>query len=481
MERLTNFALYNKVVNIASFLTILFTLCSCGEDRTKEYMELTGDTHWIYNTMDTWYLWREEMPAMKDYKDYFSEPESFFKKLLSKDDKYSYLEMKDNGTSPSTRSINLGATYGFDFALYVDPVSQASSSPKRAARVLYVLPNSPASEAGINRGDWIVGIGEEQLTTKNYMSLINGPATSLTTSPIEYLYDEETGEVESIQWGTNDTVHISAARWVEDNPYYVDTIYHINERRIAYLMYNRFSTGPNDTGDETEYLNQMRQIFNQLKSENPTDFVLDLRYNPGGYLTCAQLLASLLTPEIGFGKIFCTLRFNDKKMDQNQSYLLEKSLAGAANINLDRLYIITSASTASASESIINGLRPIMGDNNVILVGAQTEGKNVASLSFDSKYNFTLHPIVANIYNGDGFGDYSEGFVPTYEIDELNYINPFMPLGDTREIMLSTTLDIILGNEPSSASTRGIQRSNVPLNPLFISCPLHGQKGFILH
>lgn len=479
MKKASNIIASCKATGIGVFLFVATILCSCGEDRTKEFVELTGETHWIYDTMNEWYLWRDEMPPMSNYTDYFSNSEAFFKKLLSSKDKYSYMEIQEEASYPQSRSINLGSSYGFDFALYVDPVSQSSSSPKRAARILYVLPNSPASEAGLKRGDWIVGIGEEQLTTKNYMSLTHGPAVSLTTSTIQYAYNSETSEIESIQWGTDSIILLSAARRVEDNPFYVDTLYRINGRRIAYLMYNRFSTGPDDTGTETEYANQMRQIFAKFKSENPTDFILDLRYNPGGYLSCAQLLASLLTPEVGLGKIFCTLRFNDKKMSQNQTMLLEKSLAGAANLNLGKLYIITSATTASASESVINGLRPIMGDDNVILVGTQTEGKNVASLTFDSPYNFILHPIVANVYNGDGFGDYSDGFLPTYEIDELNYINPFYPLGDTREVMLHTTLDII-GTEHSGTFTRLSDKKEHKLEPLLVSTCLHGPQGGII-
>lgn len=480
MKRIFKFIKYSKLALISLCLSFLLGFSSCGEDRTKEFVELTGDTHWIYNTMNEWYLWYDEMPSMSDYKDYFSDSEAFFKKLLSSQDKYSYMEKYDETPVALSRSIDLGSSYGFDFALYVDPVSQSSSSPKRAARILYVLPNSPASEAGLRRGDWIVGVGEEQLTTKNYFSLLNGPAVSLTTSTIEYTYTEETGEIESIAWGPDSLIHLSASRRVEDNPFYIDTLYRIRGHRIAYLMYNRFSTGPNDTGTETEYLNQMRQIFAKFKSQEPTDFILDLRYNPGGYLSCAQVLASLLAPESGLGQIFCTLRFNDKKLKQNQSMLLDKSLAGSANLNLNKLYIITSESTASASESVINGLRPIMGDDNVILIGTQTEGKNVASLTFEEpSYNIRLHPIVASVYNGDGFGDYSDGFLPTYEIDELVYINTFYPLGDIREFMLYTALDIIVG-ESETRNTRHLNHRISPLTPLLISTNLHGSQGTII-
>lgn len=423
---------------------IMPILSSCGEDRTYQFEEKTGKNQWIYNTMNQWYLWNDEIPQMTTMQ-FFGDAETFFKKLLSKKDKYSYMETNETET---TRSINLSSSYGIDFALYVDPVTNSQSAIERYARVLYILPGSPADQAGIKRGDWISAIGGEQLSTKNYLSLIYGPATTITTSKLKYLGENK------LMWEEEATLNMNASRHLEDNPFYVDSIYQIEGHKIAYLMYNRFSTGPNDTGNETQYNAQMRTIFAKFKEEAVTDFILDLRYNPGGYLSCAQVLASLLTPETGFGKIFCTLKFNENNGTRNEAMLLDKSLTGGANLNLKRLYIITSNLTASASESIINGLKPFMGEENIILIGTRTEGKNVASLSFNSTtYGLTLHPIVATVYNGNNESDYDNGFAPTYEVDELKvefaptgYAAPLLPLGDVHETMLNETLGIILGS-----------------------------------
>lgn len=420
----------------------LFGFTSCGEDRTNEFKELTKECTWIYDTMKEYYFWYEEMPDVKR-ENYFKEPETFFKSLLSQKDKYSYLETADGQT---TRSINRNSTYGFDFALYVDPATQSTSDPRRYARILYVLPNSPASEAGLKRGDWISTVGGVELTSQNYTALIFGTDTRLTLATPNL--DEATGQ---FYWDAEEkSVQLSASRWVEDNPFYVDTVFHFDNHRVAYLMYNSFSTGPENTGKETDYSDRMHQIFQQFKAQEPTDFILDLRYNPGGYLTCAQELASLLVPQEATGKIFCTTVFNDKKQNLNESYLFEKQLMRNHNLNLSRIFIITSSLTASASESIINGLRPFMGENNVELIGARTEGKNVASLTFNSDFGFSLHPIVAQVYNSKQESDYADGFAPTFEFDEFNYITPFYPLGDIRESTLAMVIyRIITGSYPS--------------------------------
>lgn len=451
------------------FLIIIgttYTFFSCGEDRTFQFEEKTGRNQWIYDTMNQWYLWNDEIPQMNTTQ-FFGDAESFFKKLLSPKDKYSYMETTGGET---TRSINLSSSYGIDFALYVDPVTNSKSSIERYARVLYILPESPADKAGIKRGDWISGIGGEQLTTKNYFSLINGPATTITLSRLRNTNNN------TMIWEETEAVEMEASRHMEDNPFYVDTIYQVRGNKIAYLMYNRFSTGPNDTGNETQYNAQMRSIFAKFKSQEVTDVILDLRYNPGGYLSCAQVLASLLAPESAFGKIFCTLKFNENNATRNEVMILEKSLTGGANMNLKRLYIITSNLTASASESIINGLRPLMGEENIILIGTQTEGKNVASLAFKSStYGYTLHPIVATVYNGNNESNYANGFAPNYEIDELSvefdkagYALPLLPLGDINETLLNATLTLIL-NTNKDEQLQQTRTGTPTLYPTFYS------------
>ena len=51
-----------------------------------------------------------------------------------------------------------------------------------------------------------------------------------------------------------------------------------------------------------------------------------------------------------------------------------KGTAGYLKLNSNRIYILTSQSTASSSEVVINSLNPFM---DVTLIGELTEGKNV--------------------------------------------------------------------------------------------------------
>ena len=375
-------------------LTTLFFITSCGVDRSGEYYALVGDDMWIEEVMKQHYLWYDQIPEISE-KDYFAEPEEFLQKLLyskaldGKGDPFSYVEMKAN---VSRSFLNQTSTYGFDFELVTDPLGTTSHT---YARVLFVLPDSPASEAGLQRGDWISAVGDAQINVNNYGYLISGDATTLTRKSII------AGEDDYI-WTDVDVLSIGASRPVEINPFYINKVFNVNGKKIAYMVYNKFSTGPLDNGYETDYAQQMLQIFSEFKSEAPDAFILDLRYNPGGYLTCAQELASLLAPESVLGKPFCTMQYNDITTPQDTTYNFI-STTSAQNLNLNKLYVITSTFTASASEAVINCLRPYMGDDNVVVIGETTVGKPVAMSGYtNDEIDFILWPVVAYVLNADG-------------------------------------------------------------------------------
>ena len=294
----------------------------------------------------------------------------------------------------------------------------------------------------LRAGDWIIEVHGEVLSPDNYGYLITGGAEEFVTAILEINADK------TYTWKKDKTIPIGAPHSFEDNPFYIDTVYSIEGQKIAYLMYNQFSTGPEDQPGDQIYNNQMRQIFIRFKGEQVNDFILDLRYNPGGYLSCSQVLASILAPENKLGETYCSLAFNQENMDKDFSLPLDKDLTGGANINLSKLYVIVTGETASASEAVINCLRPYM---EVILIGTTTTGKNVASEPISSeKYpGYILHPMVAYVNNSKGEANYASGIKPNYELDEPNYMQPLKELGDISEFLLKNTIALIVGGEAS--------------------------------
>ena len=434
-----------------TLLTLLLIVStSCGEDRTGEFYALIEDRMWIEEVMRENYLWAEDMPVIEKEDDYFQAPATFFKNMLSKNalngkgDKYSYMEEITVKSDKEARSLTLDrtSTYGMEFVLSSDPTGTTAHT---LARVLYVLPNSPAQKAGIERGDWISAINEERITTDNYQQLIQGGIISLTRSQI---INTENG----LGWQVKDVINVDASISMEVNPFLVNKILEVDGQKIAYLVYNEFATGPNNEGTESVYDEQMKQIFAQFKTQSPDAFILDLRYNNGGFLQCAQALGSLLAPSTAMGKDFFSMTYNSQANPQIIRYPFDTQYADA-NLNLNKIYILTGKYTASASEVIINGLIPYMGAENVILVGTKTEGKNVAMKSFKNEiHGLILHPVIAYISNANNEGDYSEGFQPTYQLDE-NSINTWYPLGSPEEYLLKNTLSLITIGTLSDEST----------------------------
>ena len=450
-----------KNIHIA-LTAILLTLTSCGEDRTGEFYALIEDRMWIEETMRANYLWAEEMPVIDNEDDYFKERETFFKNLLSKQalggkgDKYSYMEETANEATSRSKMLDRTSTYGMEFELTNDPTGATNHT---FARVLYVLPGSPAENASIKRGDWLQAINGERITTSNYQLLKNGPSAEMVRSALTL---SDNGYV----WETPDTLNVSPSISMEINPFFLDTLYEVSGQGIAYMVYNEFSTGPANNGTETTYNDQMKQIFANFKAQQPDAFILDLRYNNGGYLQCAQALGSLLAPSSALGQDFANLQFNANANTQQKKYPLSTQYADA-NLNLERIYILTTSHTASASEVIINGLIPYLGAENVIVIGEKTEGKNVAMSEFkNDTYGFTLWPVVAYVTNSEGFGDYSDGFKPTYELVERK-VASWLPLGDTQEYLLSHAIEhITTGTIPAmDLNTKAVKVMGTSIQP----------------
>ncbi|MDR3129686.1 MAG: YchF/TatD family DNA exonuclease [Tannerellaceae bacterium] len=409
----------------------LFFLFSCEVEDGLD--KPTTVNEWIYQTLMQDYLWYEDMPE-KATVDFGLPADQFFESLLSPEDGYqdadgnphffSYIESK----TATRAAVDEGITYGIRYAVL--PMSGGYSYLK----VLYVLPGSPAAEAHLERDHWIVGMDGERnnITDPSVFQTGGGHLLQLA-------------EFVSGKFVPTKTIALPAARLVEDMPFLKDTILYEGGYRVAYLMYNRFDPGTDDSYD-----NVLRQTFRRFKEEGVTECVLDLRYNGGGYLSSCQLLTSLLAPASALGKTFLILTYNGKRGQQDRAMsLLGASSVAGANLNLTRLYVLIGANTASASEAVINALIPYLGRKALILIGQQTVGKTVGSTTYGTNetYGWLLHPITFRMTNAEGNADYADGFLPDYPVSELT--SPYYvlyPFGDSDDPLLSQALTHLTGN-----------------------------------
>ena len=428
----------NLLILLGGLLMLPLYLGSCAVDRWAAYAERTQSARWIEDTMRVWYYWSQDIPNTNDLN-YFSPPFDFFESLLSSEDAFSTID----SLGSTTRSIPYtDYSYGFEFT-----TNQVEGNDTALyAHVLYVVPDSPAGEIGLERGDWILAMDGEPITENNYTRLYGDGSMQLTVGH----YDAELDTILAYE----EPQLLAGARAIDDNPVHYRNVYMVGGRRVGYLVYNHFTSGLSSTS--TEYDEDLREAFQYFSSQQVNEFVLDLRYNNGGQVSCAQLLSTMLAPASALGQPLCYLEYRaNSQEDRTPLYLDENLIQGGANLNLSRLYVLTGSETASASEMLINCLKPYM---EVVLIGDVTVGKNMGSLTFTSpELLLTMSPMVCKIYNSQGESDYAEGFQPDISVDESSDLTHFLPFGNQDELMLSTALGQMSGDTSASQDAASLR------------------------
>ena len=404
-------------------------LASCGVNRWEEYYPLTQRDMWIDSLMREEYLWYKDIPSSESLN-YFSEPATFLNSLLSSlDDGYSRIDSLYD--VPETG-------YGFDYTLY----SIADNDTAYNALVTYIMPGSPAEEAGLKRGEWIMMVDNEYITKKNETILTEGTAKKLLVGTYGETTDEE-GETVGFIKADRET-QLPATRDVQDKDIPVCQVLEQNGKYIGYMLYNTFSP---------DNANEVKQYAQQFKDNNVSDVVLDLRYNAGGDMESVELMAAILAPANQIGYTLAQLKYSDKKSAKDRTLTLDESLLqGTANLGLTRLYVLTSTTTAGASEMLINCLKPYM---DVFIVGEKTKGQTVATEPFCSqKHSYCLRPVVCEVFNAQGTADYASGFTPDEQASSLSNLATVLPFGDPNETLLAKAIALINGE---TTSDEGVQ------------------------
>lgn len=422
----------NLLIVLAGLLVMPLYFGGCAVDRWEAYAGQTQTDRWIDDTMRVWYYWKQDIPHTNDLN-YFSPPFEFFASVLSEQDgkdgqPFSTIDSLD---APATRGVP-STDYGYGFQYTTNHVEDNDTA--LYARLLYVSPDSPAGEAGLERGDWILEMDGEPITENNYSRLNGGEGITLTVG----YYDAAQDTI--LAYAEPQT--LAPARTFYDNPVHYRNVYVSGSKRVGYLVYNHFTGGLTENG--TEYDDDLREAFSYFATEQVNEFVLDLRYNNGGQLSCASLLCAMLAPSSALGQTLAYLEFNESIGEQEMVFD-ESLIQGGANLNLSRLYVLTSTETASASEMLINCLKPYM---EVVLVGGTTVGKNVASRAFvNEELMLEMRPIVCKLYNADRESEYAEGFTADVSVDENGDMARFLPFGNPDELMLYTALNLINGTQ----------------------------------
>lgn len=425
-----------------SCLALMALLSSCGEDRSGEYYALIATKTWIYEVMQENYLFYEDIPA-EEKLDFFEKPAEFLTSAASsKDQKNGYVF--SHVDSVFSRATSTYPCFGFEAALV------RTGNGTNALRVLYTQPDSPAEEAGLKRGDWIIAIDNQKVSTSDYTTYINHPTKAYSFTLGKYNpYPEEVEDPEFnyVEFDTLGIVQMPAPRYVEEKDVLKTGIVSAGNRKAFYLLYNEFE----------ENTDRLKEVLSQMSGQQFDDIILDLRYNPGGYVSTSQVLGSALAPATAMGQPFLHMIYNDK-LNKTETLNFDASLLPGVNrLSYQNLYVITSGNTASASEIIINCLRPYM-EGRLFQVGTSTYGKNVAQQLFTNveSPNIELWLTTTYLSNSQGYYDYfTNGLLPDYEIEE-NYGGDLAELGSAQDELIQPVLyKMANGTFPATATEEG--------------------------
>lgn len=458
----------SKIIHFVFLIFIFFGFNSCKND-DDSIPNSNSINDFVWKAMNLWYYWQEDSPNLSDsrfstdqeYQQFISSknPVDLFFNLLydyGNTDRFSWIVSDYHTLENQFAGIN--NSFGFKYGL----VYRDSQSNQLFGFVQYVLPNSPASNAGIKRGDLFLKVNGQTLTDSNYQELL---ASNTATFEMGYL---QNGQILS----QNQEISLTKTV-IQENPVYFKKVFEIENQKIGYLVYNGF---------RMNYNQELNYAIGFLKSQGISDLILDLRYNGGGSVETSAYLGSMLTGQFNEQE-FTKLNFNSKASENNSSYffqnngkLYDSNLNETGefilnHLNLNQLIVLTNQSTASASEMLISCLRPYI---NVKTIGMKTYGKTVGSITlYDSpsssytstnaintSHTWAMQPIVFEYRNSLNQSSPTFGIEPNSQINELNYLENWVELGDSNEILLSTALNTLTGKSSPIQNSHKILQEN---------------------
>ena len=351
--------------------------------------------------------------------------------------------------------------------------------------VTAVYPGSPAEKAGAKRGWVITSVNGTAIAGKSYTAEHTAIDASLAGGTVTIA-----GYNFSDQAPFNVTLSKTSYK---SSPVYASSVITRSGTKIGYLAFARFSDLTNDAGPSDTNLDP---VFANFSTQGITDLVVDLRYNGGGYISTAEYLADLIAPSSVSGKKMyseiynTTMQTGKATILANQPLLtsagkvqyktgnsgaiytyadLDYSTTGADNnatftkkgsLNtITNVVFIVSGNTASASELLINVLRPYV---NVKIVGSTTYGKPIGFFPITLQNRYEVYMSLFETRNASGQGGYYTGFVPgdsgTYGIPGtvVQYDDPTLPFGNENEAHLKAALTLLVPSTTTSQGALGV-------------------------
>ncbi len=402
---------HNWIVGLA---VVVFWACDPKEDPTPSDPNLEVKKA-IFESMNEWYFWNKELPAIVDYSKFATNEELLNGIIFKPLDRFSYLTTQE---AFNNSFVGRNAGHGFGFAFSAD----------EKVYISFVFDESPAGKDGWKRGWEIIQINGKPIA--DYKTSTGGYDFKLGTS--------DPGISNTFTFRLPDgstTTRTNVKAEYQSNSVLDQRVFTAGGKKVGYWAYQSFKATAGLTPTRSTEVQKSMEYF---QSQGIQELIIDLRYNGGGSVAVAEQICNYIIQASNSGKLMYTNKLNDLKTSSNTT----RNFSKIDNLNLSRVIFITSRGSASASELIINNLDPYM---DVVLIGDNTFGKPVGSFPL-ARYNRVLEtnnvelvPITFATANAQGKAEYFDGFPADFPVGDT----PQFAWGDPKDARLAAALQYI--------------------------------------
>lgn len=326
--------------------------------------------------------------------------------------------------------------------------------------VYFVEGNSPAYLAGIKRSDMIQSVNDH-IDLSIPISCTNG-SCSITD---QKRYQEVKTTLDNALLQSSLPLQIKT-QLAESHAYNLTergyTIKAIQKEKVFFPTTNPTGYFLLSSFEDVEYSyphrQQIDELFEGFKQQNIKELIVDLRYNQGGYVDAAAYIANYIKNQQAEGKLMIRYQTNSY-LASNPAFIAgifdDENFNNNSPLALNKVYFLVSNETASASELLINILKPYM-PVTIIAVESATYGKPVGFFRQEIMGKIGLWVASFKMLNGAGVSDYWSGIAADIKNVEDNIFRDF---GDPEEDLIAAALKSSGGNPALARSSIAPLRS----------------------
>lgn len=368
----------NKLI-VFLWVAVLAVSCQFDHDESDE-SEIKIVNKEIYDLMKTNYFWNTDLPNINPYA--YASPYDLMDTLrYSKYDRWSCILTRTEYESYFEQAIMVG--HGL----------MTAEDKDHKIRIAFVYRNTKAYNAGVRRS-WIISkVNGIEATADNISELLGAMEAGITN---HFEFINTSGNTINLSL-TKEVLNITPVIHYEVIPY--------ADKKIGYLVFEDFIDAANE---------ELREAFTSFNQAGIDEMVVDLRYNGGGSVDVADTLAGWLIGKSNSGQPFVHFVHNELQQKRNNTMNVPNNPHG---LELSRIFFIGTKSTASASEMVINGVKPYL--SHTLIVGSATHGKPVGMYTFMlNRYGYVVMPICFKYTNANDEGDFYDGLDATIAAED---------------------------------------------------------------